>query len=198
MKRDLLVFSQTTLLFLFTFIALSTPSFAGDQALHADRIHFFAGYGWANLKDENNADLQLVKLATRFEYDIHQFGTPEERGGIVQFGLEPFVDIFSDVNEGVGLGGMLFFKYFQPFSDSLAGFIEAGAGPMYFGIDTYEQGDKGFNFNDEGGAGLQYTLSENQSLSLNYRLFHISNLGWRDNNGGINGNLVALGYSQRF
>ena len=67
---------------------------------------------------------------------------------------------------------------------------------MFLSIKSVEQGDAGFNFLDQLGAGLQYKVSERTAIFGGYRFRHISHAGLADRpNGGINSNALVAGFS---
>lgn len=76
-------------------------------------------------------------------------------------------------------------------------FAKAGLGPTLTNIGEPDLGGK-FQFNIQGGAGTQFFWNKHQALSLEFRLFHLSNAGTRDPNTGINCVLLMVGTSWLF
>lgn len=64
-------------------------------------------------------------------------------------------------------------------------------------LETREQ-ETQFNFIDQAGAGLVFSLKASLDLELGYRFWHISNAGIRHPNSGINGHAVHVGTTVRF
>jgi opacity protein-like surface antigen len=71
-------------------------------------------------------------------------------------------------------------------------FIDAGAGVTGTGIGAPDLATT-FEFNLQGGAGLQYFISSNVSISLEAKYLHISNAGIKEPNLGVNGITGMLG-----
>ena len=69
---------------------------------------------------------------------------------------------------------------------------------MYFGVDTVEQDSPGFEFYDTGKGGFSYQLNEDKKIFLEYHAVHISNLGLRGTNGGINAYGAVIGLTKKF
>jgi len=73
-------------------------------------------------------------------------------------------------------------------------FIDAGAGVTGTGIGSPDLATT-FEFNVQGGAGVQYFVASNVSISLEARYLHISNAGIKEPNLGLNGITGMLGIS---
>lgn len=71
-------------------------------------------------------------------------------------------------------------------------FIDAGVGVTGTGIGAPDLATT-FEFNVQGGAGLQYFVANNISISLEARYLHISNAGIKEPNLGLNGVTGMLG-----
>ena len=175
-----------------------------SNGVHLHEIGFNAGFGWGDLKEEFapgktefQDDYEFVPIFLDFGFKINSVMGLENHKGTLQFLIEPFINPVSSPEDGVEVGAGLMMKYSYPFWDSVSPFIEAGAGPMYFGIDTYEQGEASFAFSDTAGAGLQIHLDDSKAINVGYRYRHISDLGigGEDTNGGINAQAVYAGIS---
>ena len=71
-------------------------------------------------------------------------------------------------------------------------FIDAGAGVTGTGIGAPDLATT-FEFNVQAGAGVQYFIANNVSISLEARYLHISNAGIKEPNLGLNGITGMLG-----
>ena len=89
------------------------------------------------------------------------------------------------------------FRYHLATGTRLAPYIHFGAG----GTTTNIKGpdlSRGFQFNLEGGAGLNYFVTKQVALSAEYRFFHLSNAGFAYPNRGVNAHLFCGGISYWF
>jgi len=183
----------TLLVISFTFISFSSAYAQGSPPLY--EFGFSSGYIIADLKDDNLDEYSAIPLFFHFGYNINQYVGLNNHKGVFQLALEPFLHAISQPNKSVNAGFRVMMKYSYPVLEKLTVYTELGAGPMYFGAKTVEQGKKGFNFNDAGGVGLQYFINDNKAITFGYRRHHISNLGIRKENGGVTGDSVVLGMS---
>ncbi len=76
-------------------------------------------------------------------------------------------------------------------------FLQGGAGVSATDIKRPDLSTL-FQFNLNAGAGLHVFVSENVSLSAEYRFFHLSNAGIREPNGGVNAHIFLAGVSHWF
>jgi opacity protein-like surface antigen len=76
-------------------------------------------------------------------------------------------------------------------------FIDAGAGVSGTGIGAPDLATT-FEFNLQGGAGVQYFISSNISINLEAWYLHMSNAGIKEPNLGVNGITGMLGISFYF
>lgn len=100
--------------------------------------------------------------------------------GLYQFGITPV---------------QVEYKFVKP-TRRWAPTVLAGAG---FSIGDFNDGaveiSTDFEFILQAGAGIEYYLKEKGAVSLNYRLFHLSNSNIERPNIGINAHVFTLGYS---
>jgi lipid A 3-O-deacylase len=76
-------------------------------------------------------------------------------------------------------------------------FIQGGAGVSVTDIRQRDLSTT-FEFNLMIGAGANYFFTEQSSIGLEYRLFHLSNAGIELPNTGLNTHLIMLGFSRWF
>ena len=72
-----------------------------------------------------------------------------------------------------------------------------GLGFMYLNTYNTSQHDN-FNFKENIGIGLSYTISPDTEIILRGTLWHISNAGITDNNPGIDGNTIGIVIKKSF
>ena len=163
-----------------------------SQRVRFNELTFSSGYGWGELKGNDN--LEIIPFSVRFGFDINALvgvRGPAE----LQFGVEPFLNTIVAPEEGVEAGFNVGFRYITPVTDGVSIFGEISSGPAYLSIDTVEQGDGGFNFISQFGAGLQFELSRDVALNAGYRFRHLSNAGFSQPNNGINSDVLLAGIS---
>lgn len=182
--------------------------FSSAKNLHAESIHsrlgsvrlheinVSTGYSRGDLIGFFNNDLEIIPIYLQFGFKINSLLGLEDHRGTLQMAIEPFILPIIGPDKGISVGVHLTqFKYSYPLFDKFNIYGEFGSGPMYHGVNSFEQGDAGFNFHSFYGGGLQYLITQDKSLNLGYRLTHISNAGTRSPNGGINTNEIIAGFS---
>lgn len=186
----------------FTGLLLGSVYAEDDQGIHLHEVGITAGYGWADLKPEkapgqtqNQDDYAFYPIIGHFGYKINSWFDLETHPGVLQLAVQPFVNPVINPDGGVEVGTELALKYSYPVWKKVSPFVEIGVGPMYFGVDTYEQGEKGFSFSDHVAGGFEFHFADNKSFNVGHRYRHISNLNTREENGGISGNVVTAGFS---
>ena len=163
-----------------------------------ERIDFSLGHIFGNLKARNSGDLEILQLMVRLGKTINSWFGLEDHKGVLGLYLQPFISPIFSPESGVAIGTQIFFEYAYPLTEKLSFQTGFGSGPMYFGVDTIEEGSAGFNFYDSGKAGFSYQINENHRFFLEYHAVHISNLGWRDKNNGINAHGAVIGLTKKF
>lgn len=159
-------------------------------------VGIFTGYGRGGLHTPQD-DYEVIPAFLRFGFNInHLFGCGCSYGTF-SFNIEPFVNYVNGPHRGFELGSAFMFMYSKGISDSVKIYIEGGVAPMYLTIETIEQDQEGFNFLDQGGAGLQFCLSSSCALTVGYRFRHISHADLRHaSNDGINTHAGIIGLSR--
>lgn len=82
---------------------------------------------------------------------------------------------------------------FLPFS-RIGPFIEANAGFLVFNRNIPSDEGRRFNFQFDGGAGLEYALPHRRWVAVEYRVHHISNAYTAPDNSGIDQQMIRLSY----
>lgn len=169
----------------FLFLLLS-----GCSILKVDGVEAKTGYSTTHLEYQGRVSLIPVRLSTQFHYVEPLL--PSSFGS-----LNPKLEVISDQiispEQGylVGICPMLQYKY--RFDFGLEAFLEAGAGPTYLSLKTFEQGGPGFNFIDQIGGGIRYEMGPVEA-DVSYRFSHLSHAGLRDTqNRGIDSHTILLG-----
>ena len=163
-----------------------------SQPVSFSDLTFISGYAWGSLKGDE--DIEVIPFSVRVGLDISEL-VGLSGPGMLQIGIEPFLNAIVEPEEGVEAGLNVGFRYLTPLADWVSIYGEISTGPAYFGIDTVEQGDEGFNFISQFGAGLQFEFARNIALNAGYRFRHLSNAGFSEPNDGINTNALITGIS---
>jgi len=74
-------------------------------------------------------------------------------------------------------------------------FVAAGVGILYFTEDVPVRGSARFNFAPELGLGVQFFLTPQNSVTLGYKLHHISNANTGGSNPGMDSHVIYAGFS---
>jgi len=108
---------------------------------------------------------------------------------------------FSLVHKGqhtysAGVNALVRYNFLPP-SKNLRPFVQAGFGMLTTNLVMDDFGSN-FNFASNAACGLQYFYTASDALSLEWRLFHISNAGLDDENSGLNMNHFFVGLTHLF
>jgi len=195
---------------LFVFSLVSLPRAIAEDSFRLSEIAFGTGYAFGDLKylgDLDPAgydlvreedDFNVIPFFVSFGYGLNSAIGIEEHRGDLLFGLEPFINLISKPDDNVEAGLALFLKYDYPVTEKTDIYLEALAGPMYFGSDTKLQGDRGFAFLDQVGTGVKWHFADDKSVNLGYRFRHISNAGLREPNKAINSHAIIISLSKYY
>ncbi|MCF8384033.1 MAG: acyloxyacyl hydrolase [Chlorobium sp.] len=202
MNRPIASFFPLLLVFSLSFAAfVPAPAFAetappeGKSGLGLNEIGIGTGYAWGSLNGESE-DISIYPAFVRFGFSANGLLGIKSSRNTLQLTIEPFVNAVSGSEDGVEAGCALGVRYLHEVSRPLALYLEASVAPMYYSIDSVEQGKAGFNFLDQFGAGLQYRIAPAMALFGGYRFRHLSHAGFADrSNDGINTNALVLGFS---
>ena len=201
MKNSLLYRTASVLFLFFTLCAFPAPVIAQDvpsgekTGVYLNEIGIGTGYAWGALKGDPE-EQSIFPAFVRFGFNANSLFGIRSRTSTLQFTLEPFVNAFSGSEDGVEAGCGFGIRYLQEVVPPVDLFLEISAAPMYYSIDTLEQGASGFNFLDQFGAGLQYRVAPAMALFGGYRFRHLSHARVVDrSNDGINTSAFVLGFS---
>jgi len=167
----------------------------GKPAVYLNETGLGAGYALGSLKGDDK-DMSIYPAFVRIGFNANGlFGIRSSRNTL-QLTLEPFVNIVSGPDNGVEAGCGFGVRYLHEVASPVDLFVEASVAPMYYSIDTKEQGAAGFNFLDQFGAGLQYRFAPGKAFFAGYRFRHISHASLSDrSNDGLNSNAIVAGFS---
>lgn len=201
MKNSLLYRTASILFLFFSLWAFPATVKAQDVSsgektgVFLNEIGIGTGYAWGALKGDSE-EQSVFPAFVRFGFNANSLFGIRSRTSTLQFTLEPFVNAFSGSEDGVEAGCGFGIRYLQEVVRPVDLFLEISAAPMYYSIDTLEQGASGFNFLDQIGAGLQYRLAPGKAVFGGYRFRHISHANVVDrSNDGINSSALVLGFS---
>ena len=193
------MFKQFIAAFLLLLVsALSAEdAFSADDAAAQPKIVFNelgigSGYAWGSLKE--NDDIEVVPFSIRVGFDISRL-VGMTGPNTFQFSFEPFYNRITGPEDGEETGLTMFFRYAVPVGEKTSLFGEIGSGPMYFSLDTVEQGESGFNFLNQFGVGFRREVADGIAFNAGYRFRHMSNAGTDSPNRGINSNAFVAGIS---
>jgi len=169
---------------------------AGRDDAGPTRLGIATGYSWGDLNGQD--EYHLVPGIVRFSFDtaplLRRYGA--RLPGELDFCLEPYFSQVLSPAHRQEFGCGLFLRWIHDlWGERLRGYLEIGAAPMYMTVETNEQSTH-FNFLDQGGVGLLYGLSDDWSIEVGARIWHISNAGIKRPNHGINGSAVLVGFSR--
>ncbi len=160
-------------------------------------LGFFTGWGTANVgKGDDNEKIRNydnIYIGGRFGFNLKKWLNWKTRGMFLLM-VEPFVDPVIKPSSNYELGCKIGLKYAYPLTSKFYPYIEGGTGGIYISQKTRRQGSH-LNFVDYAGAGIYYFLRDDLALNVGYRFRHISNLGIKKPNGGIETNSVTAGVS---
>ena len=160
-------------------------------------VGFYTGWGTANVghSDDNEVVRRYdnIYLGGRFGFNLKK-ALNWKIPGMFLFMVEPFAEPVIKPSSNYEAGCAFGLKYAYPLTSKLYPYIEGGTGSIYISERTMRQGSHA-NFVDQGGAGIYYFIKDNIALNAGYRYRHISNLGFKRPNGGIETNSVTAGAS---
>ena len=90
------------------------------------------------------------------------------------------------------VGGYLLGSWKFTSLDNWAPYVFAGGGILYVDLGLCTMGSR-LDFSYQGGTGVQYFISKDTAISLEYRYHHISNAGTATRNEPLNSSKILLG-----
>lgn len=172
------------------------PKNAEKNVFEVYEIGFATGYALGYLHKTNNDPFNVIVNSVYVGFELNSIFNIDQKYGIFQLSFEPFFNVIKQPKLNVEVGISAFIKYEYSIFSELSIYAQIGAGPMYFGIDSNELANKGFQFLDQFGLGFHFFFFDHVSFNLEYRFRHISNAGFREVNFGLNNNSITIGISR--
>ena len=171
-------------------------SINGVKLKYLSGVEFLTGYGHGRLRYQDG--YRLSSIFIDMDFDLKQWKKLKDYPGLLQFIIEPFYSYVWNPDKNMEIGNNFVIKLgitsqymkFQPYLKLSTGFI-------YITQDTREQSTH-FNFNEYLGLGAHYFFKKDIAFTLEYRYRHISNIGIKQPNTGINTNFTICGVSFLF
>jgi hypothetical protein len=153
----------------------------------AQELALIAGYGIGlDLGASQSGDTRLVAVLPHWGIALTRpYGVDRAFAGSLSLLVEGVYLRSLDPHRGNSGGANLIFRNHFLALGRFVPFLELGAGMASVDFDLQEQRD-GFDFTLETGAGAHFFLSRHVTLTLEWRLHHISNAGIHKPNEGIN------------
>lgn len=155
-------------------VLAATISLTGCQLAERIRVNevgIATGQAYGQTK---KGAMHVTPVHVRIGTDVNHFLNITNDYGRLQLAPELFCNPITKPDHGIEAGVCAMVRYTPPMETTFRPYVEGGAGPMFLDADTPDQTD-GFNFMIQGGAGIQYFIDKDVSLSLGYRYRHISN-----------------------
>jgi hypothetical protein len=144
---------------------------------------------------EDAEDVRFTGLVPRFGLGLSDPVAVESwYGGNLELLVEGALLVAYEPKGGTLSGANVLVRYNFLSWRRLVPFVEIGAGLAYLDLDLDSQSD-GLGFTPQGGLGFHWWLSPRVALTASWRLHHLSNAGIYNDNVGINGSLILVGFS---
>jgi lipid A 3-O-deacylase len=172
----------------------AAPASSMPAGIHLEEVSIGGGYARGSLKGAG--PLVVDPGFIRFGFDVGEWIKLNGPANTLQLAFEPFANRITTPRPRVEIGVDLFFRYVRVLTGPVAVFGEAGAGPLYFDLDTVEQGHAGFNFLDQLGGGVRIKVSAREAVFAGYRCRHVSHAGLSQRpNRGVDTQSIIVGFS---
>jgi hypothetical protein len=185
------------ILFVVCLVFIPSFSWADDDAylLKKGTKEFGIGSGYAD-SFSSNSDIDMVPLNIRYGYVFTNPMGPSILNGNFEILGEATYDYVLDQDRyGLGLSGLLRYNFL--WSDCFKPFFEIGIGVYHTNL-SMEGFPNDFNFLSQGGVGFNLFVSSNIALQADFRVQHMSNAGFYENNSGLNMTRGGLGIAYFF
>ncbi|MDP2943321.1 MAG: acyloxyacyl hydrolase [Candidatus Omnitrophota bacterium] len=160
-------------------------------------VGLYSGWGTAEVGDDGaSKNYDTIYIGGRFGFNLKKLLKLNMPGMLLSM-VEPFVNPVTEPSSNYEAGCGVLLKYAFPVTKKFYPYIEGGTGFIYISEKTRKQGSH-MNFVDQAGAGIYYFIDDSWALNAGYRFRHISNLGIKKPNGGIDSHFAILGASRFF
>ena len=173
---------------------------------------YFTGFAKGELSQKDS--YKIVPSIFRFSFDMDKMGigaadivsfiadkgfnkTDLSVKGETEFLAEPFINTIISPDSNLEVGFDLLVKYSYPVTNRISPYFFTGGGVIFMTQHTNEQSTQ-FNFIPQLGGGISYDLTENRTISLEYRYRHLSNADTKAPNDGINVNMFLIGVTHEY
>lgn len=156
---------------------------------------FLTGYGITHRGfGKTRTQVQTFDNIARFGYFLSdELGNGWYRGRH-ELLVELPVHLAVDPGTAVMTGGYLLGSWKFTSLKEYVPYVFAGGGILYVDLGLPTMGSR-LNFSYQGGAGLQYFITKEVALNLEYRYHHISNAGTAEPNEPLNSSKILFGLS---
>lgn len=166
-----------------------------SSGVYLNETAFGSGLIRGEMQGEQEA-LALYPAFVRLGFNIDALAGIEGGRSTLQLAVEPFVNTIAHPVAGVEAGCGIGLRYLYNISRPVDLFMEGSVAPMFLSIRSVEQGNAGFNFLLQTGAGFQYKITRRTAFFAGYRFRHLSHGGVSGrSNRGINSDALVAGIS---
>lgn len=118
--------------------------------------------------------------------------------GHLELLVEPAFLLSTTPTRRTGFELSVLFRYHFATGSRWVPFLSLGTGIIEENFEVPGRPSAGFNFTPQGGPGVSYFLDRNVAVSLEWRLYHVSNANTDTPNVGLNISFLLLGLSVFF
>lgn len=186
---------STALFFLLLFPATAQAADPADLKTARYEYSLLSGYGITHRDfGETRTQVQTFDTIARFGWFLSREIGSGWYQGRHELLMELPLHLVVDPKVSPMTGGYLLGSWKFTSLDTWVPYVFAGGGILYLDLGLPSMGSR-LNFSYQGGTGLQYFLSKDTALSLEYRYHHISNAGTATPNEPLNSSKFLLGIS---
>jgi len=154
---------------------------------------FLSGYGITHRGfGETRTQVQTFDAIGRFGWFLSKEIGSGWYKGRHQLLMELPLHLVVDPKVSPMVGGYLLGSWKFTSLDNWAPYVFAGGGILYVDLGLPTMGSR-LDFSYQGGTGVQYFITKDTALSLEYRYHHISNAGTATPNEPLNSSKILLG-----
>jgi len=193
--------------FAILFFSLSFKAFSFQEGGVLREFGIFTGFFKGALKGKE--DYELIPVGAKFGFDLKRLfnlmnifymdndeKVSEEGKSLLELVIEPYIGGVTSPDSNVETGSGLLLKFGYKFNKIMP-FIVAGTGFQYSSQQVNEEATQ-WNFQVQGGVGVNCFFNENKALNIEYRARHFSNAGLKSPNNGVDIEGFLLGISYFF
>jgi hypothetical protein len=185
------------ILFAVCLVFIPSFSWAEDDAylLKKGTKEFGIGSGYADSFD-SNSDIDMIPLDIRYGIVLtNPIGSSILKGNFEILGEATYDYVLDQDRYGLGLSALVRYNFL--WSDCFKPFLEAGIGVYHTNL-SMKDFPNDFNFLSQGGIGFNLFISPKVALQADFRVQHLSNASFYDDNAGLNMYRGGLGVAYFF